>query len=85
LITNQFREQPPSSPAAAKCLQYSIREGVLSIPDSEAKKKWIKENTVYIGLKLMKNTDADIIAALDPKKPKQAQIKDWIRKALKSE
>jgi len=58
---------------------------VLSIPDSETKKKWIKENTVFIGLKLMKNTDADIIGAFDPQKPKQTQVKEWIRKALKSE
>ncbi len=57
----------------------------MSIADSKAKKDWIKENTVYIGLKLMKSTDADILSALDPSKPKQAQIKAWIRKGLKSE
>lgn len=47
-----------------------------------AKARWEKENTVYIGLKLMKNTDRDILAALDPDRPKQTQIKEWIRKAI---
>ena len=59
------------------------RNEVLSIPDSEAKKRWDKENTVFIGLKLVKTTDADILSAFDPTKPKQMQIKAWIRKALK--
>ena len=48
----------------------------------EAKARWDKANTVYIGLKLVKNTDADILAALDPDRPKQTQIKEWIRKAI---
>ena len=56
----------------------------MSIPDSEAKKKWDKENTVIISLKLVKSTDADILSALDPKRPKQTQIKEWIRKALEA-
>ena len=51
---------------------------------SEAKNKWDKENTVFIGLKLNKNTDADIIAALDPNRPKMTQIKELIRKTLKA-
>ena len=37
------------------------------MPDSEAKKKWIKENTVFIGLKLNKRTDADILGYLEGK------------------
>ena len=32
--------------------------------ESEAKKKWQKENTVFIGVKLQKSTDADIIEFL---------------------
>ena len=56
----------------------------MSIPDSEAKKKWIKENTTFIGLKLNHNTDSDILAALDPKKPKQTQVKKLIRNAIKA-
>ena len=30
------------------------------MPDSEAKKAWMKEHTVMIAAKLNKNTDADI-------------------------
>ena len=33
----------------------------------------------------MKKADADILSALDPDKPKQAQIKEWIRKALEAQ
>lgn len=44
------------------------------MPDSEAKRRWIAENTIYYGLKLNKHTDADIIAALDGK-ARQTEIK----------
>ncbi len=50
--------------------------------DSKAKRLWDKENTVFIGLKLNKRTDADIISQIVPSKPKQAQIKELIRKGL---
>lgn len=51
------------------------------MPDSKAKKDWIKENTVHIGVKLNKNTDVDILAALEGK-AKQTEIKRLIRVAL---
>ena len=35
------------------------------MPDSEAKRKWIKENTIIFSIKLMKKTEADIIEFLD--------------------
>ena len=54
----------------------------MSIPDTEAKKKWDKENTTKILLKLNHNTDADIISALEPNKPKQTQIKELLRKTF---
>jgi hypothetical protein len=54
-------------------------------PDSEARRRWTKEHTVFIGLKLNRRTDADILEALDPSKPKQAQIKSWIRQALSTD
>lgn len=37
------------------------------MPDSEAKRKWIKENTTFIGLKLNNRTDADILEFLKGK------------------
>ena len=42
--------------------------------DSEAKRKWAKENTVFIGLKLNKRTDSDILEYLKDK-PNQTEIK----------
>ena len=48
------------------------------MPESEAKKKWQKENTVFIGVKLQKKTDAEILRFLEGKQ-KQTEIK----KALK--
>jgi hypothetical protein len=54
------------------------------MPDSEAKKAWIKENTTFIGLKLNHNTDADLLEALQGKQ-KQTEIKKLMRIALQSE
>ena len=34
---------------------------VLAMPDSEAKKKWMKENSVTFAIKFMKKTDQDVI------------------------
>jgi hypothetical protein len=46
-----------------------------------SKTRWDKENTVFIGLKLVKSTDADILDALEGK-PKQTTIKALIRQAI---
>ena len=54
------------------------------MPDSEAKKTWIKENTTFIGLKLNHNTDADLLEALQGKQ-KATEIKKLMRIALQSE
>ena len=51
--------------------------------ESEAKQKWQKENTVFVGLKLQKSTDADIIQYLDGK-VKNAIIKAALREYMKS-
>ena len=52
--------------------------------ESEAKKKWMKENTSFIGLKLNHKTDSDILDALQGKQ-KQTEIKRLVRIALQSE
>lgn len=54
------------------------------MPDSEAKKKWIKENTTFVGLKLNNHTDSDILKALE-NKPKQTEIKRLIRIAIQQQ
>lgn len=52
--------------------------------DSEAKRKWQKENTVFIGLKLNKNTDADILSYLKDK-PNQTEIKRILKEYISNQ
>lgn len=54
------------------------------MPDSEAKKAWIKANTTVLTLKLNHNTDADLLEALQGKQ-KQTEIKKLMRIALQSD
>lgn len=49
------------------------------MPQSEAKTKWDRENTVVVTMKLNKNTDADILEQLDNVDQKQTYIKALIR------
>lgn len=53
------------------------------MPDSEAKKKWDRENTVVVTMKLNKNQDADIIEKLNSVDNKQGYIKRLIREDAK--
>lgn len=52
--------------------------------ESEAKRKWQKENTVMIPVKLQKSTDADILAYLEGKS-KQTIIKIALREHMQIE
>ena len=49
--------------------------------ESEAKRKWQKENTVFIGVKLQKSTDKDILEYLDGQS-KQTVIKAAMREYM---
>lgn len=49
-----------------------------------AKERYDKENTQFIGLKLNRKTDSDILEALEGKS-KQTEIKRLIRMGLKNE
>lgn len=51
------------------------------MPESEARKRWTQENTVYISLKLQRSTDRDILDFLDGK-PKQTEIKRILREYI---
>ena len=51
--------------------------------ESEAKRKWQKENTVFIGVKLQKSTDADILAFLEGKQ-NQTTIKLALREYMEN-
>jgi len=55
-----------------------------SMAELKSRMEWEKINAPRITLKLNRNTDADILAALDGK-PKQTEIKRLIRIALKVE
>jgi hypothetical protein len=52
--------------------------------ESEARKKWVKENTVFIGVKLQKSTDADILQFLEGKQ-NQTEIKRALRLLIETE
>ena len=51
--------------------------------ESEKKRKWQKENTVFIGVKLQKSTDADILKFLDGKQ-NQTTIKLALREYMEN-
>lgn len=53
------------------------------MPDSNAKRDWDKENTVFVGLKLNNKTDADIIAWLAKQTSRQGAIKNAIRSSMR--
>ena len=50
--------------------------------ETEKRKQWVKENTVFIGLRLQRSTDGDILSAIDGK-AKQTEIKRLLRIGLK--
>lgn len=52
--------------------------------ESEARKKWLKENTVFIGIRLQKSTDADILKFLEGKQ-NQTEIKKALRLLIETE
>ena len=51
---------------------------------SEARKKWLQENTVFIGIRLQKSTDADILEYLEGKQ-NQTEIKKALRLLIETE
>ena len=59
---------------------------MVKVPDSEAKKRWDKENTVMLSIKFQKKTDSDILEYLDSasnsKTTKQTTIKAALREYM---
>ena len=51
--------------------------------ESEAYKKWSKEKTVMVSMRLQKSTDADILKYLDGK-PRQTVIKAALREYIQN-
>ena len=50
----------------------------------KAQERYDRENTVFVGLKLNKKTDADIIALLEKSDNKQGTIKKILKEFLKN-
>jgi hypothetical protein len=61
----------------------SSGKGMTAMGESEARKKWSKENTRMFTMKLQHSTDADIIEQLESVDSIQGYIKELIRKDLK--
>ena len=53
------------------------------MPDKEAKKRWDKENVLFVTTKLFASTDADIIAYLEGK-PRATVIKAALREYMQN-
>lgn len=51
----------------------------------ESKKRWDRENTVSVGVRLMRKADADLIEAINEKKSKAAELKRLARLGLERE
>lgn len=75
--------EPPNNKGRAchhPSIAYLIIEmRCLSIPDSKAKKAWVKANTTRVVLNLNHNTDKDVLLKLDEVPSKQGYIKSLIR------
>lgn len=54
------------------------------MPESDARKEWTKKNTVHLGIKLQRSTDADILSYLEGKST-QAEIKRGLRLLIEKE
>lgn len=61
------------------------RREVETIPESKAKKEWMKEHTTFIGLKFNNRQDADILQKLEEVGNKQGYIKALIRADIEKE
>ena len=53
------------------------------MPDSEAKKKWMKNNSTMVGVKMMNKKDADILEFLEGKS-KATVIKSALREYIQN-
>ena len=51
-------------------------------PETEAHKKWVKENTVFIGIRLQNGTDRELIDFLSAQTSKQGAIKTALREYI---
>lgn len=62
----------------------STSGGAIKMPDSEAKTKWIKENTTVVAVKLNHNTDKDLLAYIEDEPSKAGIFKKALREYIKN-
>lgn len=58
---------------------------VASMATVESNERWKKENTLFVGLRLMKKTDMDIIEALGDDPKKQPRVRELLRLGIEYE
>lgn len=56
----------------------------MKMPDSEAKKRWIKENLWTISVKFHRRNDADLVEVLEASADKGKLIKAALREYMKN-
>ena len=52
------------------------------MPDSQAKKDWVKKHTTFISVQLNHNTDGDILRQLEIVPNRSGYIKELIRRDI---
>ena len=62
---------------------YTVQRGGDPMPDSEAKKRWIKENSKIVTIKMMNKGDKDIMDYLEDK-PTATTIKAALREYMQN-
>ena len=53
-----------------------------SKPETEAHKQWVKDNTIFIGIRLQNNKDKELIEFLSAQPSKQGAIKEALREYI---
>ena len=56
--------------------------GASRMPDSEAKAKWIRENTTVVAVKLNHNTDSDLLRYIEDEPSKAGIFKKALREFI---
>ena len=59
-----------------------MEEKKKSKPETEAHKQWVKDNTVFIGIRLQNNTDKELIEFLSKQQSKQGAIRAALREYI---
>ena len=63
--------------------EHLSKKGAKRMPDSEAKKKWTRENTTMIHIKLNHNTDKDLLEFFETVDNRAGFIKGLVREYIK--